>query len=89
MSENTTTRVAIIGGARTPFVKAGTAFKKHSALELAVHSVDGLLEKQGLDPRFVDELVYGVVGVDRESLPALGETCDGESNPSGKPSHRG
>ncbi len=64
MSENTTTRVAIIGGARTPFVKAGTAFKKHSALELAVHSVDGLLEKQGLDPRFVDELVYGVVGVD-------------------------
>ncbi len=30
MSEDPATRVAIGGGARTPFAKAGTAFKEHS-----------------------------------------------------------
>ena len=37
------TRVAIVGGARTPFAKAATRFKNYSALDLAVHAVDGLL----------------------------------------------
>lgn len=64
ISKNIATRVAIVGGVRTPFVKAGTVFKKHSVLNLAVHSVNGLLEKQRLDPQFVDELVYGIVVVD-------------------------
>jgi acetyl-CoA acetyltransferase family protein len=54
------TRVAIVGGARTPFAKAATHFKNYSALSLAVHAVDGLLEKQQLDPNSVDELVYGI-----------------------------
>ncbi len=53
-------RVAVVGGARTPFAKAFTAFKERSALDLAVHSVDGLLEKLDLDPASVDELVYGI-----------------------------
>ncbi len=64
MSANTFTRVAIVGGARTPFAKAGTVFKKYSALVLSVHSVNGLLEKQNLDPEIVDELVYGILVVD-------------------------
>ncbi len=46
MTPSTSTRVAIVGGARTPFAKAGTALKKFLPLELAVHSVNGLLEKQ-------------------------------------------
>ncbi len=33
-------RVAIVGGARTPFAKARTALKEYSALELGAHSVD-------------------------------------------------
>ena len=64
MSENTSTRVAIIGGARTPFAKAATRFKEYSALDLAVHAVDGLITKQELDPESIDELVYGIVVVD-------------------------
>ena len=64
MSENTAARVAVVGGVRTPFGRAGTVFKKRSALNLAVHSVNGLLEKQRLDPQSVDELVYGIVVVD-------------------------
>jgi acetyl-CoA acetyltransferase family protein len=63
MNKNASTRVAVMGGARTPFVKAGTTFKKYSALELGVHSIDGLLEKQNLDPDSVDELIYGIVVV--------------------------
>ncbi len=57
-------RVAVVGGARTPFVKAGTIFRNYSALELSVHSVNGLLEKQALDPKSVDELVYGITVLD-------------------------
>ena len=57
-------RVAVVGGSRTPFVKAGTVFRKHTALDLGVHSVNGLLEKQALDPKSVDELVYGITVLD-------------------------
>ncbi len=64
MSQDSALRVAIMGGARTPFVKAATVFHEHTALELAVHSVDGLLEKQDLDPTLAEELVYGITVVD-------------------------
>lgn len=57
-------RVAVVGGSRTPFVKAGTVFRKYSVLDLGVHSVNGLLEKQTLDPNSVDELVYGITVLD-------------------------
>ncbi len=61
MSSKALNRVAVVGGARTPFAKAGTALKDYSALELAVHSVNGALEKLDLDPGTVDQLVYGTV----------------------------
>ncbi len=64
MSESTKTRVAVIDGARTPFAKSGTALARHTALDLSVHAVDGLLEKTGLDPEAVEELVHGIVVVD-------------------------
>lgn len=54
-------RVAIVAGARTPFVKAGTKLRNHSALDLARHSVDGLLERHDIDPALVDEMTYGIV----------------------------
>jgi len=54
-------RVAIVAGARTPFVKSGTVFKNYSALDLAVHSVKGLLETHKIQPDSVEELVYGIV----------------------------
>ncbi len=46
MSNKKTSRVAVADGARTPFPKAGTTPKDFSALELAIHSVNGALEKQ-------------------------------------------
>lgn len=70
MDEPRTTRVAIIAGARTPFVKAGTIFKHHSPLALGLHAVRGLLEKHHVDPQSVDELIYGIVLIDPR-LPNL------------------
>lgn len=58
------TRVAIVAGARTPFAKAGGAFKHHDALQLATHAVDGLLERHELAPELIDEMVYGIVVLD-------------------------
>lgn len=54
-------RVAVVGGARTPFAKAGTILRKKSALDLATHAVDGVLDKHDLGPGDVDEMVYGIV----------------------------
>jgi acetyl-CoA acetyltransferase len=64
MNQSTSTRVAVIGGARTPFARAGTVLKNYSALQLGVHAVNGLLEKQQLAAESVEELVYGIVLVD-------------------------
>jgi acetyl-CoA acetyltransferase family protein len=57
-------RVAVIGGVRTPFAKAGTVLAWYSALDLGVHAVRGLIEKLGVEPRTVEELVYGIVLLD-------------------------
>ncbi len=54
-------RVAIVAGARTPFVKAGKAFAKLGPLALAKHAVRGLLERHDVDPNGLDAIAFGVV----------------------------
>ncbi|HEY8483207.1 MAG TPA: beta-ketoacyl synthase N-terminal-like domain-containing protein, partial [Longimicrobiales bacterium] len=54
-------RVAIVEGCRTPFCKAGTAFREMSAIELGTIAVRELLNRAELDPELVDEVVYGTV----------------------------
>ncbi|MCU0648791.1 MAG: acetyl-CoA C-acyltransferase [Gemmatimonadaceae bacterium] len=56
-----TPRVAIIAGLRTPFAKAGTAFKGLTALDLGRHVVAELMQRTALDGREVDQLVWGTV----------------------------
>ena len=60
----TNERVAVVGGARTPFAKAGTYLKDRTALELGTHSIDGVLAKLDLDPDLVEQLTYGIVTLD-------------------------
>jgi acetyl-CoA acetyltransferase family protein len=57
-------RVAIVGGVRTPFVKAAGVFAKYSALDLGKHVVVGCIEKLKLDPSLIDELFFGTVLLD-------------------------
>ncbi|MDH3497889.1 MAG: acetyl-CoA C-acyltransferase [Gemmatimonadota bacterium] len=54
-------RVAIIGGCRTPFCKAGTALKQLNAVDLARHTVVELLHRLELDGTTVDEMYFGQV----------------------------
>ncbi|MCK6546931.1 acetyl-CoA C-acyltransferase FadI [Myxococcota bacterium] len=54
-------RVAVVAGLRTPFVKMGTAFKSMSALDLARVVVRELLERSELSPKELDAVVYGQV----------------------------
>ena len=64
MSQKNSNRITIVAGIRTPFVRAGTVFKRYSPLELAIHSVHGLLEKTNLNTNELEEFVYGIVVVD-------------------------
>ena len=57
-------RVAIIGGCRTPFVKAGTAFRDYTMQQLGTHVVKGLVERFALDPLAIDKLVFSTVLLD-------------------------
>ncbi len=54
-------RVAIIGGLRTPFVKANTVFNDLTALDLGRIVVQELVQRYDLDPNDIDELVFGQV----------------------------
>src|SRR5262245_1696372 len=54
-------RVAIVAGARTPFVKAGKAFASLGPLALAKHAVRGLLERHHVDAGGVEAIAFGAV----------------------------
>lgn len=54
-------RVAIVAGVRTPFAKAGTAFKSISAIDLGKLCVAELLQRTSLDGKEVQALVFGTV----------------------------
>ncbi len=57
-----TQRLVIIDGVRTPFCKAGTDFATLSADDLGRIAVNALLTRTGLDPKLIDELIFGCVG---------------------------
>src|ERR1041385_776564 len=56
-----TPRVAVIRGVRTPFAKSGTHYARLSALDLGKLAVTELVARSGIDPKSVQELIYGNV----------------------------
>src|SRR6266550_8723810 len=54
-------RAAIVRGLRTPFAKSGTHFARLSALDLGKMVVAELIERSGIDPAQVQEVVFGNV----------------------------
>ncbi|HUP45310.1 MAG TPA: acetyl-CoA C-acyltransferase FadI [Thermoanaerobaculia bacterium] len=60
MSQNHS-RVAVIRGVRTPFAKSGTVYARLSALDLGKFAVAELIERSGIDPKDVQEVVFGNV----------------------------
>jgi acetyl-CoA acyltransferase len=61
ISSDTGRRVAIVAGVRTPFAKAGSAFKHLSAIELGKLAVSELVHRSGVDPNTIDLIVLGTV----------------------------
>jgi acetyl-CoA acyltransferase len=56
-----TPRVAVVRGLRTPFAKSGTHYGHLSALDLGKLVVSELVQRAGIDPFEVQELVFGNV----------------------------
>ena len=54
-------RVAVIAGLRTPFAKSGTHYAHLSALDLGKLVVAELVQRSGINPADVQELVFGNV----------------------------
>ncbi len=54
-------RVAVIRGLRTPFAKSGTHYAHLSALDLGKMVVAELMERSGINPASVQEVVFGNV----------------------------
>ncbi len=61
MQNKNARRAVIVGGMRTPFVKAFSDFTKLDTIALGVAAVAGLLKKTGLRHRDVESLVWGGV----------------------------
>jgi acetyl-CoA acyltransferase len=59
--ESNQTRVAIVAGLRTPFAKQWSAYREVSALDLANIVVSELLQRVDLDPKEIQQVVYGQV----------------------------
>jgi len=60
-------RITIVDGIRTPFVKAWTDFGDMPVHELGRIAVRELLERTGLDPGKVDEVIFGSVAQSPEA----------------------
>jgi acetyl-CoA acetyltransferase family protein len=58
-------RVAIVAGARTPFVKAGKAFASAGPSALAKHAVRGILDRHKVNPDGIDAIAFGAVVPER------------------------
>src|SRR6059058_6504262 len=54
-------RVAVVAGVRTPFARAGTAFKDMTAIDLGKRCVAELIQRTNLDGDLVEALIYGTV----------------------------
>jgi len=62
--------LALVAGYRTPFCKAGTELQGAAAADLAAHVCRELLDRTGIDPASIDEVVFGCAGPD-----ARGSQC--------------
>ncbi len=52
-------RSAIVGAVRTPIGRFGGSLSGLSAVDLGCYAVQGLLERVGVEPREIDELIFG------------------------------
>jgi acetyl-CoA acyltransferase len=59
--------IVIIDGFRTPYAKAGTAFKNVPAVDLGAAVMKELIVRTGIDKEIVDEVIVGNAGMPAEA----------------------
>jgi acetyl-CoA acyltransferase len=59
--------IAIICGSRTPFVRAGSELSRLDAVALGQHVAIEALQRSGIDPTLVDEVIFGNIGQPAEA----------------------
>ncbi|MEO7113753.1 MAG: acetyl-CoA C-acyltransferase FadI [Polyangiaceae bacterium] len=60
-SKQSTERIAIVAGLRTPFARSGSAYKGMSALDLGRTVVSEIVRRSELDPNEIGMCIYGQV----------------------------
>jgi len=63
-----TDKIAIIGGVRTPYVKAGSRFGDFTAVDLGRLTVKELIARTGIDPELIDSVIIGNVAQPVEAV---------------------
>ena len=61
-------QVVLVDGLRTPIGKHGGVFRDLTAQYLMAHVFTTLLDRVGLDPKLVDEVIVGCVGQDSDAV---------------------
>jgi acetyl-CoA acyltransferase len=80
-------RVAVVAGCRTPFAKAGTAYRDLMALDLARACMRELLERTEMDPAGIDVVVMGQVIPSVKAPNLAREVVLGAGLPPAVPAH--
>ncbi len=84
---NTSERIAIIDGCRTPFMRSGTAFYDLMAWELGRFAVKGLVAKTGVSHRDIDFVIMGSVATDIATTNVAREIMLGAGLPPSIPAY--
>src|SRR3989304_539916 len=82
-------RVAIVYGVRTPFIKSGTLFKNLSAQELGRIATVELINRIEIDPKEIDEVIFGTVIPSPKAPNLAREISLGAGIPSSVPARAG
>ena len=74
-------RIAIVSGLRTPFLKQASGYLGIPTRQLGIHVVKELVERTDLDPKSVEQLVFGQVIVSPEAPNIAREVTLGSGLP--------
>jgi acetyl-CoA acyltransferase len=79
--------VAVVAGCRTPFARAGTAYRDLTALDLAKTCVRELIERTDVDPAAIGQVVMGQVVPSVKAPNLAREVALGVGLPAQVPAH--
>lgn len=75
----------VVAGVRTPFLKSNGAYRTLMSHDLGRHAVVGLLQRTGLDPSAVEQVVMGTVVSDPRTSNVAREIVLGSGLPTSTP----